>query len=111
LHTDQPGLLFLPQAHYTIPALGQVAIRLLFELPPYGGTPYASRGPSQQSHDQLKMQLPSDSLPPTSSVSQIRLWIHNELAEQNEEGLVFMVRYLTAFETTLLRLENVQDTG
>ena len=39
--------------------------------------------------------------PPGGSTEKIRVWVHNELTNQNEECLVFCVSYLTDFESKI----------
>ena len=74
LHTDQPELLKIPKLLYVIQPQQREALRLQFEPKP--------RGLLQQ-------------------YAQIRLWVHNEATDANEECVVFNVSYLSNFEASV----------
>eukprot|EP01047_Picozoa_sp_COSAG01_P041115 COSAG01_NODE_3508_length_5989_cov_5.088115_4_plen_144_part_00 len=74
LHTDCPSLVSLPKLLYVIPPQQRESLRLKFEPKPRAMA---------------------------ENTAQIRLWVHNELTDTNEECLVFNVSYLTDFEASM----------
>ena len=90
LHTDSPALLTLPQrSGIVIPPMGSARLRLRFEMPP------------TRLQAQIAAVAAGRRAPPGGSTEKVRLWVHNEATNQNEECLVFAVCYLTDFESQI----------
>ena len=101
LHTDNPQLLQLPKLLYVIGPQQREGLRVNFQPKPRTMVRHCCHyrcAFPRQSNDCVAFA----SCVQAEQHAEVRLWVHNERTDENEECIVFHVTYLNNFEADIV---------